>query len=208
MLTVVEQAGRAKTGQVIWLCNCECGNIAKVWSGALVREKGTRSCGCLKRRRRESSPNWKGGKTPLLAAIHETDTFGYHYPKWEKSKTKIVWDIDGVLMDRTIKDGGPEKYKSCFPIWQNINICNALYDKGYRIILWSSRGQTSCKDNPEALKDLEAFTIKQAQEMGIRFHECHLTKPTYDLMIDDRVFNVSEISSYEDVKTALQIVSR
>lgn len=49
-LTVIEQAGRDKWGQVLWKCMCDCGNHSIVQSGKL-RSKSQISCGCLKKTR-------------------------------------------------------------------------------------------------------------------------------------------------------------
>ena len=47
-LTIIKEIGKAKNGQSIWLCKCDCGNITKVMYGNLV--KGTvKSCGCLRK---------------------------------------------------------------------------------------------------------------------------------------------------------------
>jgi hypothetical protein len=44
-LTVVEFAGKTKSGDSRWLCNCECGNTTTVARGEL-RKGSTKSCGC------------------------------------------------------------------------------------------------------------------------------------------------------------------
>lgn len=47
MLTVVEKTSkRTKTGNVIWLCQCECGNYKEV-SGTHLLGGDTTSCGCI-----------------------------------------------------------------------------------------------------------------------------------------------------------------
>lgn len=45
-LTVMEQAGRDKSYNVIWRCRCDCGNEAIV-NGHYLRQGKTKSCGCL-----------------------------------------------------------------------------------------------------------------------------------------------------------------
>lgn len=45
-LIVLKQVGRDKNNQVIWLCQCECGNTIKTISNRLKMGK-TKSCGCL-----------------------------------------------------------------------------------------------------------------------------------------------------------------
>lgn len=46
-LKVVEESGRNKNGQVIWLCECDCGNLSKV-NGYNLRNDKIKSCGCRK----------------------------------------------------------------------------------------------------------------------------------------------------------------
>lgn len=47
-LTVIEEAGRNRWGEAIWLCACTCGNKTTV-AGKKLRDGHTRSCGCLAR---------------------------------------------------------------------------------------------------------------------------------------------------------------
>ena len=54
-LLALYECGRAKDGEVLWKCRCECGNECVVRSGALSSQR-IQSCGCLKRdRTRERS---------------------------------------------------------------------------------------------------------------------------------------------------------
>lgn len=46
-LTVVERSGTAKNRKVVWLCKCECGNVARVQSDKLLNGTTT-SCGCAR----------------------------------------------------------------------------------------------------------------------------------------------------------------
>jgi len=55
-LLVIQESGRTKNKNVIWLCICDCGNLTKVAAGDLKRRKGChKSCGCRK-------GNYKHGK--------------------------------------------------------------------------------------------------------------------------------------------------
>lgn len=67
-LLVVEEAGRAKDGHVLWRCVCQCSNVTLV-TGARLRHKTRpiRSCGkgechskSMRGRTGEASPSWKG----------------------------------------------------------------------------------------------------------------------------------------------------
>ena len=68
-LTVVKLAGRNKHSQLLWECECSCGNTTIVPAGTLGHR--TKSCGCLRRntnknstaecyKRGSASPYWKG----------------------------------------------------------------------------------------------------------------------------------------------------
>lgn len=46
-LTVIESAGLDKYNNVLWKCQCDCGNQIVV-NGASLRNGRTNSCGCLK----------------------------------------------------------------------------------------------------------------------------------------------------------------
>lgn len=52
-LVAVKDVGRDTRGEVLWLCNCDCGNISIVLGGNL-RSGHIKSCGCL---RKETSKN-------------------------------------------------------------------------------------------------------------------------------------------------------
>jgi hypothetical protein len=47
-LLVIKQNGRTKSGNVVWLCRCDCGNEKNIAGGDL-QSKGTVSCGCQRR---------------------------------------------------------------------------------------------------------------------------------------------------------------
>jgi len=46
-LTVLEDSGKRRKGRVVWLCRCDCGNLAEIPTSYLTSGK-TKSCGCLK----------------------------------------------------------------------------------------------------------------------------------------------------------------
>lgn len=49
-LTVLEEYGRSKNGEILYKCKCECGNTAIV-KGIHLFDGNTRSCGCIKKER-------------------------------------------------------------------------------------------------------------------------------------------------------------
>ena len=58
-LTVVESAETDRNGHKKWTCLCECGNQKTILATHLVKNK-IKSCGCLKQRRNNEHPNFKG----------------------------------------------------------------------------------------------------------------------------------------------------
>ena len=78
MLTVLEDSKkRASNGGIIWTCRCECGNITYVAGGNLIRENGTKSCGC-----KTNSINLVGQKFNKLTVIEKTN---------ERKDGQVVW---------------------------------------------------------------------------------------------------------------------
>ena len=91
---------------------------------------------------------------------------------------KIYIDIDETICTK-VDDGDYSKAK---PIEKNIEMANELYDDGHKITYWTARGSISGID-------WEEVTIRQLDEWGCKRHGLELTKPSYDLFIDDKVLN-------------------
>lgn len=47
-LTVIEQSGKDKHNNILWKCQCECGNVTSV-SGYRLRNGVVKSCGCFRK---------------------------------------------------------------------------------------------------------------------------------------------------------------
>lgn len=103
LLTVLRQSGKDKSGKIMWLCKCDCGN-EKIIRGGDLRSGKIQSCGCLHKQKlqegyqkylieRNKSPqyrinliNQKFGRLTVLEYDQETTI--------EKRKTttnKISW---------------------------------------------------------------------------------------------------------------------
>lgn len=65
-LVAVQIKGRSVDGHILWLCKCDCGGTAVVASNNF-RERGTKSCGCLRadaqRKRIKRDGAWNDGKS-------------------------------------------------------------------------------------------------------------------------------------------------
>jgi mannose-6-phosphate isomerase-like protein (cupin superfamily) len=93
-------------------------------------------------------------------------------------------DIDGTICvtDSSCEDT-LKKYASAEPILQRIAEVNKLYDAGHTVTYWTARGGNSGLD----LRDL---TLKQLTDWGCKYHFLEMGKPSYDIYIDDKSFNV------------------
>jgi CMP-N,N'-diacetyllegionaminic acid synthase len=95
---------------------------------------------------------------------------------------RICFDLDGVLCSQVEED-----YSEATPNLEAIAALNALYDQGHTILIHTARFMGRCKSNPiEVYKMGYEFTVNQLESWGVKFHELHMGKPRYDLVIDDR----------------------
>ena len=94
----------------------------------------------------------------------------------------VCFDIDGVLCDQVAGD-----YALAVPNLPMIQLVNRLYDRGCTIMLHTSRFMGRAKgDAAEARRIGYEFTIRQLADWGVKYHEMHMGKPRYDIVIDDR----------------------
>ena len=61
----------------------------------------------------------------------------------------VAFDLDDVICSRTSNDGRVEKYKTCYPHQDMVDIVNKCYDKGHTIIIYTARGMTGFGGNED-----------------------------------------------------------
>lgn len=99
----------------------------------------------------------------------------------------IFVDVDHVVAKPESEAvDGPRDYSQSEPIPGNINHVNSLYEDGHRITYYTARGT-------ETGKDWRETTHKQLQSWGCKFHELRMGKPAFDLLIDDKAYNVDRL---------------
>jgi len=105
---------------------------------------------------------------------------------------KYYVDIDGTIchVDATCRDA-TARYRQAIPITYRINKVNTLYDEGHTVIYWTARGS-------ESGLDLKEFTREQLESWGCKFHSLLMGKPSYDLYIDDKSYNVDNFWPLEE----------
>lgn len=103
-------------------------------------------------------------------------------------KIIVCFDLDGVIC-RTKKND----YYNSIPNKKVINEINKLYEKNFFIKIFTARFMGRNKENiSKAKKQGYYFTKKQIENWGLKFHELILGKPSYDIFIDDKCFNVKD----------------
>ncbi len=93
----------------------------------------------------------------------------------------IYVDIDETIC--TTPDS--RNYEESAPIEANILKINKLYEEGNKIVYWTARGTMTGIDWREV-------TEKQFAKWGVKYHELHFGKPSYDLFIDDKNISSKE----------------
>ena len=98
-------------------------------------------------------------------------------------KTKVIYvDIDETICET------PEhrNYFNAKPIKENIKKINKLYDEGNTIVYWTARGSR---------KQINWYdlTYTQLNSWGAKFHELRVDKPYYDIFIDDKTCDISDL---------------
>ena len=94
----------------------------------------------------------------------------------------IYIDIDETICHYP---GGKRQYNLAWPIKENIEKANKLYDEGHTIIYWTARGSITKIDYNE-------LTRKQLADWGVKHHDLRVNKPYYDLFICDKAMNTED----------------
>ena len=112
-----------------------------------------------------------------------------------------------IDLDNTLCNTVNGNYHESIPIIERINYVNRLKEDGHHITIWTARGQSSNIDYYE-------LTKKQLNEWNINYNELLMNKPSYDIYIDDKSFNVDtfwkipKINDNKSKKLSCEIVPK
>jgi len=117
----------------------------------------------------------------------------------------IAFDLDDVLCFRASEDGAVEKYYSCQPIVEMINVVNQCHEAGAEIIIYTARGMSSYKGSvSDVYNNLYQLTKKQLNDWGIKHHKLVMGKIHYDLLIDDKAMDSVDVKDILDIERSLK----
>ena len=101
---------------------------------------------------------------------------------------KIFVDIDETIC----LNDEDRNYSNAKPILENIDKINRLFDLGHEITYWSARGTVTGIN-------WEKITLSQFKKWNVKFNNLILgQKPDFDLLIDDKALNISDIDNIND----------
>ena len=119
-----------------------------------------------------------------------------------KLKT-IAFDLDDVICSRSnrYENLGPKKYDYCEPDQSIIDLVNFLYEQGNRIVIYTARGMSQYKGNVSLIySELYSKTIQQLNDWGLKYDQLVMGKIHYDLLVDDKALNSSNITKETIIK--------
>lgn len=91
-----------------------------------------------------------------------------------------------IDLDNTLCITIESEYEKSKPVEERIRYVNSLKEQGNVITIWTARGSKSGID-------YRALTLKQLEEWGVQYDNLLMGKPSYDMYIDDKSFNVDTI---------------
>lgn len=97
-------------------------------------------------------------------------------------KKIFCFDLDNVIC-KTFRSN----YKNSKPNKKVIKLINNLYDNGHIIKILTARYMGRNNDNiQKAKKQGYSKTYNQLKKWNLKFHRLFLTKPSFDIYVDDK----------------------
>ena len=113
----------------------------------------------------------------------------------------ICFDIDNVIC----KTGNKNNYSKSKPIKKNIEVINKIYDKGFKVILYTARYMGRCDGKVTKVKKMiKPLTLRQLKKWGVKYNKLIFGKPSFDLIIDDKSISFKS-NWHDDLKKKIRI---
>ena len=105
----------------------------------------------------------------------------------------IVVDIDDTINFTINRD-----FENSIPNHDVIKKINELHDKGWRIVLFTARGQNSCGNDIELIeKKYLNVTKNWMDKNNVKYDEIRFGKPNADYYIDDKNLSLDQFINYD-----------
>ena len=114
--------------------------------------------------------------------------------KYLSDKTKyntIVIDLDDTLCFTENRD-----FENSKPNKEIINKVNELYNKGWKIIIFTARGGKSCKTLEEKENKYRDITENWLKNNDVKYNELMFGKPNADYYVDDKNMSIEEFINF------------
>lgn len=127
------------------------------------------------------------GRTPNISSTQ--------IKKYLSDKTEYntyVIDLDDTICYTTNRD-----FENSVPYRDVINKINELYDKGYKVIIFTARGAKSCKTLEERENKYRELTENWLKRNKVKYSELVFGKMNADYYIDDKNMSIQEFLESE-----------
>ena len=104
----------------------------------------------------------------------------------------FVIDIDDTICYTTNRD-----FENSIPNKEVKNKINELYDKGWKIILYTARGAKSCNTVEERIQKYENVTTKWLAKNDVKYTELVFGKMNADYYVDDKNMSIEEFINFK-----------
>ena len=101
------------------------------------------------------------------------------------------FDLDETLCNTLEKD-----YKNSTPIIEMVDRANYLYEQGNIIKIFTARGMGEFSGDIGKVNDAYyKLTKTQLEKWGVKYHEIHFGKQSFDYFIDDKTLTIDQFKS-------------
>lgn len=106
---------------------------------------------------------------------------------------RIIFDIDDTICSNIRRTG----YENCKPDYEVINKINYLHDElKFEIILYTSRGMVSCKEDIQKIIEKNKTILENwLEKYGVHYDNIIFGKPIADLYVDDKALNIKDFKT-------------
>ena len=105
----------------------------------------------------------------------------------------IVIDLDDTMCFTRNRD-----FENSIPNELVINKMNELYNKGWKLIIYTARGAKSCKTLEEREKKYRNITENWLKKNNVKYNKLLFGKMNADYYVDDKNMNIEEFINFKE----------